>query len=162
MDPNHRDRVAFLRLCSGRFRRGMKLTQVRSGKQLSVNNPMFFVARERELAEEAFPGDIIGIPNHGTLRIGDALTEGEALTVTGIPSFAPEILRRVRLDDPMRAKHLRRALEDLAEEGVSQLFKPLDRRAMDRGRGGRAAARGADLAARGRIFDQGRLRGRTL
>ncbi|MEA2782619.1 MAG: peptide chain release factor 3 [Rhodospirillaceae bacterium] len=125
MDPNHRDRVAFLRLCSGRFRRGMKLTQVRSGKQLSVNNPMFFVARERELAEEAFPGDIIGIPNHGTLRIGDALTEGEAISVTGIPSFAPEILRRVRLDDPMRAKHLRRALEDLAEEGVSQLFKPL-------------------------------------
>jgi len=125
MDPNHRDRVAFLRLCSGRFRRGMKLTQVRSGKQLSVNNPMVVVARERELAEEAFPGDIIGIPNHGTLRIGDALTEGEAITVTGIPSFAPEILRRVRLDDPMRAKHLRRALEDLAEEGVSQLFKPL-------------------------------------
>ncbi len=125
MDPNHRDRVAFLRLCSGRFRRGMKLTQVRSGKQISVNNPVFFVARERELAEEAFPGDIIGIPNHGTLRIGDALTEGEALRVTGIPSFAPEILRRVRLDDPMRAKHLRRALEDLAEEGVSQLFKQL-------------------------------------
>ena len=125
MDPNHRDRVAFLRLCSGRFRRGMKLTQVRSAKQISVNNPMFFVARERELAEEAYPGDIIGIPNHGTLRIGDALTEGEAVTFTGIPSFAPEILRRVRLDDPMRAKHLRRALEDLAEEGVSQLFKPL-------------------------------------
>ncbi len=125
MDPNHRDRVAFLRLCSGRFRRGMKLTQVRSAKQLAINNPMFFVARERELAEEAFPGDIIGIPNHGTLRIGDALTEGEAVTFTGIPSFAPEILRRVRLDDPMRAKHLRRALEDLAEEGVSQLFKPV-------------------------------------
>src|SRR4029077_1950704 len=125
MDPNHRDRVAFLRLCSGRFKRGMKLTQVRSAKQISVNNPMFFVARERELAEEAYPGDIIGIPNHGTLRIGDALTEGEAVTFTGIPSFAPEILRRVRLDDPMRAKHLRRALEDLAEEGVSQLFKPL-------------------------------------
>jgi len=125
MDPNHRDRVAFLRLCSGRFKRGMKLTQVRSGKQIAINNPMFFVARERELAEEAFPGDIIGIPNHGTLRIGDTLTEGEALSVIGIPSFAPEILRRVRLDDPMRAKHLRRALEDLAEEGVSQLFKPM-------------------------------------
>jgi len=98
---------------------------VRSGKQIAINNPMFFVARERELAEEAFPGDIIGIPNHGTLRIGDTLTEGEALSVIGIPSFAPEILRRVRLDDPMRAKHLRRALEDLAEEGVSQLFKPM-------------------------------------
>jgi peptide chain release factor 3 len=125
MDPNHRDRVAFLRLCSGRFQRGMKLTQVRSAKQLAINNPMFFVARERELAEEAYPGDMIGIPNHGTLRIGDALTEGEQITFTGIPSFAPEILRRVRLDDPMRAKHLRRALEDLAEEGVSQLFKPV-------------------------------------
>ena len=125
MDPNHRDRVAFLRLCSGRFRRGMKLTQVRSGKQMAINNPMFFVARERELAEEAFPGDIIGLPNHGSLRIGDALTEGEALRFTGIPSFAPEVLRRARLDDPMRAKQLRKALQDLGEEGVSQVFKPL-------------------------------------
>jgi peptide chain release factor 3 len=125
MDPKHRDRIAFVRLCSGKFKRGMKLFHVRSGKQIGVNNPVFFLARERELAEEAFPGDIIGIPNHGTLRIGDTLTEGEALRVTGIPSFAPEILRRVRLDDPMRVKHLRRALEDLAEEGVSQLFTPV-------------------------------------
>ncbi|WP_142850169.1 peptide chain release factor 3 [Telmatospirillum sp. J64-1] len=125
MDPNHRDRVAFVRLCSGRFKRGMKLKHVRSGKAIAVYNPMFFLARDRELAEEAFPGDIIGIPNHGNLRIGDTLTEGEDLQVTGIPSFAPEVLRRVRLDDPMRAKQLRRALEDLAEEGVSQVFKPL-------------------------------------
>ncbi len=125
MDPNHRDRVAFMRICSGRFRRGMKLTQVRTGKALSVYNPIFFFAQDRDLAEEAWPGDIIGIPNHGTLRVGDALTEGEALRFTGIPNFAPEILRRVRLDDPMRVKHLRRALEDLAEEGVTQVFRPL-------------------------------------
>jgi len=125
MDPNHRDRIAFVRLCAGRFRRGMKLHHVRTGKAISVNNPVFFLARERALADEAWPGDIIGIPNHGTLRIGDTLTEGENLRFTGIPSFAPEILRRVQLADPMRVKHLRKALEDLAEEGVSQLFKPM-------------------------------------
>ncbi len=124
MDPNHRDRIAFLRLCSGRFRRGMKLRQQRTGKSLTVQNPIFFFAHERELAEEALAGDIIGIPNHGTLRVGDALTEGEDIRFTGIPNFAPEILRRVRLDDPMRAKQLRRALEDLAEEGVTQVFRP--------------------------------------
>jgi peptide chain release factor 3 len=125
MDPNHRDRVAFLRLCSGRFRRGMKLRQTGTGKSLSVQNPIFFFAHERALAEEALPGDIIGIPNHGTLRVGDTLTEGEEIRFTGIPNFAPEILRRVRLADPMRSKQLRRALEDLAEEGVTQVFRPL-------------------------------------
>ncbi|WGF88708.1 peptide chain release factor 3 [Marinivivus vitaminiproducens] len=125
MDPNHRDRVAFLRLCSGRFERGMRLKQVRTGKNLAVYNPILFFARDRELAEEAWPGDIIGVPNHGVLRVGDALTEGEDLSFTGIPNFAPEILMRVRLEDPMRAKHLRRALEDLAEEGVTQVFKPM-------------------------------------
>jgi peptide chain release factor 3 len=124
MDPNHRDRVAFLRLCSGRFRRGMKLRQTRSGKTIGVHNPILFFAQDRELAEEAWPGDIIGVPNHGTLRVGDTLSEGEDLRFTGIPNFAPEILRRVRLDDPMRAKQLRRALEDLAEEGVTQVFRP--------------------------------------
>jgi peptide chain release factor 3 len=124
MDPKHRDRVAFVRLCSGQFRRGMKLHQVRSGKSMAVQNPILFFAQDRELAEEAWPGDIIGIPNHGTLRVGDTLTEGEAVRFTGIPNFAPEILRRVRLDDPMRAKHLGRALEDLAEEGVTQVFRP--------------------------------------
>jgi peptide chain release factor 3 len=126
MDPNHRDRIAFLRLCSGKFQRGMKLKHVRSGKVMAVYNPVFFLARDRELAQEAFPGDILGIPNHGQLRIGDALTEGEDLKFTGIPSFAPEVLRRARLDDPMKAKQLKKALEDLAEEGVSQLFKPVD------------------------------------
>ena len=125
MDPKHRDRVAFVRLCSGRFSRGMKLTMVRHMKQLAVTNPIFFFAGERELADEAWPGDIIGVPNHGQLRVGDALSEGEPLHFTGIPSFAPEILMRVRLGDPMRAKHLRAALEDLAEEGVTQVFRPL-------------------------------------
>ncbi len=125
IDPQHRDRVAFLRLCSGRFKRGMKLKHGRSGRLMSVQNPVFFLARERNLAEEAWPGDILGIPNHGTLRIGDTLTEGEDIRVTGIPNFAPEILRRVRLEDPMKSKHLKRALEQLAEEGVTRIFKPL-------------------------------------
>jgi peptide chain release factor 3 len=125
MDPNHRDRVAFVRLCSGRFRRGMKLKQTATGRTISVHNPIFFFAQERELADEALAGDIIGIPNHGTLRVGDSLTDSEAVRFTGIPNFAPEILRRVRLDDPMRAKQLRRALDDLAEEGVTQVFRPV-------------------------------------
>jgi peptide chain release factor 3 len=124
MDPKHRDRIAFLRLCSGHFERGMKLLHVRSGKQMALHNPVLFLARDRDLAEEAFAGDIIGIPNHGTLRIGDALTEGEPLQFTGIPSFAPELLQSVRPADPMRAKHLNRALEQLAEEGAARVFKP--------------------------------------
>src|SRR5436190_687692 len=115
---------AFVRLCSGRFERGMKLLHVRSGKILPIHNPMLFLARERELAEEAFAGDILGIPNHGNLRIGDALTEGEELRFTGIPSFAPELLKKVRPEDPMRAKHLGRALRQLAEEGAAQIFRP--------------------------------------
>jgi peptide chain release factor 3 len=123
MDPRHRDRVAFLRVSSGHFKRGMKLTLSRTGKTVNVHNPVLFLAQDRELAEEAWPGDIIGIPNHGLLRIGDTLTEGETLRVTGIPSFAPELLQRVRPDDPMRAKHLARALTQLAEEGAAQAFK---------------------------------------
>jgi peptide chain release factor 3 len=125
MDPKHRDRIAFVRICSGHFRRGMKLRHPRSGKTLTIHNPVMFLARDRELAEEAWPGDIIGIPNHGNLRIGDALTEGEALRFSGIPSFAPELLQKVRPDDPMRIKHLGRALVQLAEEGAAQAFKPL-------------------------------------
>jgi peptide chain release factor 3 len=124
MDPNHRDRVAFMRVCSGRFRRGMKLKQVRGDKTITVTSPIFFFAQDREIADEAFPGDIIGIPNHGVLRVGDTLTEGASLRFTGLPSFAPELLRRVRLEDPLRAKQMRKALEDLAEEGVAQLFRP--------------------------------------
>ena len=123
MDPKHRDRIAFTRLCSGHFKRGMKLRVVRSSKVLSIHNPMLFQARERELAEEAWAGDIIGIPNHGTLRIGDTLTESEDLFFTGIPSFAPELLQRVRPEDPMKAKHLGKALTQLAEEGAAQVFK---------------------------------------
>ena len=125
MDPQHRDRIAFTRICSGRFTRGMKLIHSRSQKPMAIQAPIFFFAQDRSLAEEAYPGDIIGIPNHGTLRVGDTLTEGEKLRFTGIPDFAPEILRRVRLADPMRAKQLRKALEDLAEEGVTQVFRPM-------------------------------------
>ncbi|MBF0142392.1 MAG: peptide chain release factor 3 [Magnetococcales bacterium] len=123
MDPKHRDRVAFVRLCSGHFQRGMRLHHVRSGKGLNVHNPMLFLAQDRELAEEAWAGDIIGIPNHGNLRIGDTLTQGEPLRFTGIPSFAPELLRRVRADDPLRGKHLERTLRQLGEEGVARIFK---------------------------------------
>ncbi len=123
MDPKHRDRIAFVRLASGHFTRGMKLTIPRTGKVQSVHNAMVFQANQRELAEDAWAGDIVGIPNHGTLRIGDALTEGEILHFTGIPSFAPEFLRRVRANDPMKAKHLGRALEQIAEEGGAQVFK---------------------------------------
>ncbi|QMW22297.1 peptide chain release factor 3 [Sandaracinobacteroides saxicola] len=125
MNPQHRDRIAFMRLCSGRFRRGMKLKQVSTGKMIAVHSPILFMARDRNLAEEAFPGDIIGIPNHGVLRVGDTLTEGRMLNFTGIPNFAPEILRRVRLLDPTRSKQLRGALTDMAEEGVTQLFRPM-------------------------------------
>ena len=125
MDPNHRDRVAFLRLCSGRFRRGMKLKQSGTAKTIGVHNPILFFAAERETVDEAFPGDIIGIPNHGTLRVGDTLSQSGEVQFTGIPNFAPEILRRVRLADPMKQKHLARALTSLAEEGVTQVFKPM-------------------------------------
>ena len=124
MDPKHRDRIAFVRLASGHFRRGMKLKHVRSGKQLTMHNPVLFLAQDRELAQEAWAGDILGIPNHGSLRIGDALTEGEDIVFRGIPSFAPELLQRARPDDPMKAKHLGRALEQLAEEGAARVFKP--------------------------------------
>ena len=125
MDPKHRDRVAFVRLASGHFIRGMKLLHVRSKKPMAIANPVMFLAADRELAEEAWAGDIIGIPNHGQLRIGDALTEGEALRFTGIPSFAPELLQTVRAMDPMKAKHLEKALTQFAEEGAAKVFKPM-------------------------------------
>jgi peptide chain release factor 3 len=126
MDPNHRDRIAFVRLCSGRLTRGMKVKQVRTGKMISLTAPQFFFAQDRALAEEAHAGDVVGIPNHGMLRIGDTLTEGEELNFVGVPSFAPEILRRVRLPDAMKAKKLKQALQELAEEGVVQVFRPTD------------------------------------
>jgi peptide chain release factor 3 len=126
MDPNHRDRIAFMRVASGRLSRGMKTKIVRTGKALALNAPQFFFAQDRSIADEAFAGDVVGIPNHGVLRIGDTLTEGEDVVFTGVPNFAPEILRRVKLADPMKAKKLKEALEQLAEEGVVQLFNPMD------------------------------------
>ncbi len=131
MDPAHRDRVAFVRVCSGRFERGLRVRlqragrDPREGKELRIGNALLFQAREREGVEEAFPGDIIGVPNHGTLRIGDTLTEGEALRFTGIPSFAPEHFRRVRVESALKAKPLEKGLQHLTEEGAIQLFRPL-------------------------------------
>ncbi|PCJ05601.1 MAG: peptide chain release factor 3 [Rhodobacteraceae bacterium] len=124
MDPKHRDRVAFVRMASGHFKRGMKLTHVRTKKLMTISNPVLFLASDRELAEEAWAGDIIGIPNHGQLRIGDTLTEGEMLRVSGIPSFAPELLQSVRPGDPLKSKHLEKALMQFAEEGAAKVFKP--------------------------------------
>ncbi|MFW2828553.1 peptide chain release factor 3 [Sphingomonas sp. ID0503] len=124
MDPQHRDRIAFMRLCSGRFKRGMKLTPSGTGKPIAVHSPILFFAQDREIADEAFPGDIIGIPNHGTLRVGDTLSEKADVRFTGLPNFAPEILRRIKLGDPTKTKQLRNALNDMAEEGVTQVFHP--------------------------------------
>ena len=126
MDPNHRDRIAFARLCSGRLRRGMKAKLTRTGKPVTLSAPQFFFAQDRSVADEAYAGDVVGIPNHGTLRIGDTFTEGEELAFLGVPNFAPEILRRVKLGDPMKAKKLKEALQQMAEEGVVQVFRPLD------------------------------------
>ena len=125
MDPGHRDRIAFLRLCSGRYVRGMRLYHVRDGKEVRVQDALTFMAAEREHAEEAFAGDIIGLHNHGTINIGDTFTEGERLVFTGIPNFAPEIFRRAVLKDPLRMKALQKGLAQLCEEGATQLFKPL-------------------------------------
>lgn len=125
MDPKHRDRIAFVRICSGKFKKGMKLRHGRSGKTLTIHNPQMFFSQDRETAEEAWPGDILGLPNHGNLRIGDALVESnETLNFTGIPNFAPELMQRVRSEDPMKAKHLESALVQLAEEGAARVFKP--------------------------------------
>ena len=126
MDPNHRDRIAFMRVCSGRLQRGMKARLVRTGKPIPLTAPQFFFAQDRAIADEAYAGDVVGIPNHGTLRIGDTLTEGETLVFRGVPSFAPEILRRIKLTDAMKAKKLREALQQMGEEGVVQVFLPQD------------------------------------
>ena len=126
MDPNHRDRIAFMRVCSGKLQRGMRAKLVRTGKTITLSAPQFFFAQDRTLAEEAYGGDVVGLPNHGLLRIGDTLTEGEELVFRGVPSFAPEILRRVKLADAMKAKKLREALQQMAEEGVVQVFLPHD------------------------------------
>lgn len=125
MDPKHRDRIAFLRVCSGRFERGMKIKQVASGKLLAVNNAITFMAQDRSTTDEAYSGDIIGIPNHGTVKLGDTFSEGEELKFIGIPCFAPEHFRRARLQNPLKMKQLQKGLQQLAEEGASQLFRPL-------------------------------------
>jgi peptide chain release factor 3 len=125
MDPKHRDRIAFIRICSGRFDRGMKLKQVSSGKQVTVGNAITFMAQDRNTADEAYAGDIIGIPNHGTIKLGDTFSEGEDLKFTGIPSFAPELFRRARILNPMKMKQLQKGLHQLAEEGATQLFRPI-------------------------------------
>ena len=125
MDPKHRDRIAFLRVCSGKFERGMKVKQVSTDKILAVNNAITFMAQDRNTTDEAYAGDIIGIPNHGTVKLGDAFTEGENLKFTGIPSFAPEHFRRARIRNPLKMKQLQKGLQQLAEEGASQLFRPL-------------------------------------
>jgi peptide chain release factor 3 len=125
MDPRHRDRIAFVRVCSGRFDRGMKIKQVSTGKTLAVNNAITFMAQDRSTADEAYAGDIIGIPNHGTIRLGDTFSEGESLKFTGIPSFAPELFRKARIRNPLKMKQLQKGLQQLAEEGATQLFKPL-------------------------------------
>ena len=124
MDPQHRDRIAFMRLVSGTFKRGMKLTPSGLAKPIAVHSPILFFAQDREIADTALPGDIIGIPNHGTLRVGDTLSEKNEIRFTGLPNFAPEILRRVVLKDPTKTKQLRKALDDLSEEGVVQVFYP--------------------------------------
>lgn len=126
MDPQHRDRIAFMRICSGKYERGMKMKHVRTGKDVKVANAITFMAAEREHVEEAYPGDIIGLHNHGSIRIGDTFTQGEDLKFTGIPNFAPELFRRVRLKDPMKMKALQKGLDELSEEGATQVFRPLN------------------------------------
>ncbi len=125
MDPQHRDRIAFLRICSGSYQKGMRMRHVRIGRDVQISNALTFLASERGHVEEAWPGDIIGLHNHGTIRIGDTFTQGEDLKYTGIPSFAPELFRRAILRDPLRMKALQKGLEQLCEEGATQLFRPL-------------------------------------
>ncbi|MCH9639800.1 MAG: peptide chain release factor 3, partial [Betaproteobacteria bacterium] len=124
MNPAHRDRIAFVRICSGQFKRGMTLKVSRSSKDIRTSTVVSFLSQRRDLLEEAFPGDIIGIPNHGTLQLGDTLTEGETLQFTGLPFFAPEIFRTVEITDPLRSKQLKLGLTQLGEEGAIQVFRP--------------------------------------
>ncbi len=125
MDPNHRDRIAFMRICSGHYERGMKLKHVRLGKEVRIADAVTFIAGERENIEQAWPGDIIGLHNHGTIQIGDTFSESEELNFTGIPHFAPELFKRVRLKDPLKSKQLQKGLQQLSEEGATQVFMPL-------------------------------------
>jgi peptide chain release factor 3 len=124
MDPGHRDRIAFMRICSGEYRKGLKALHVRSGKEIKIPDAITFMAADRQHAETAYAGDIIGLHNHGTINIGDSFSEGESLRFTGIPNFAPEIFRRAVLKDPLRLKALQKGLAQLCEEGATQLFRP--------------------------------------
>ena len=126
MDPQHRDRMAFMRICSGKFEKGMKAKHVRIGKDVKIPDALTFMASDREHVQDAYPGDIIGIHNHGSIRIGDTFTQGENLQFTGIPNFAPELFRRAQLRDPLKMKQLQKGLAELCEEGATQLFKPLN------------------------------------
>lgn len=130
MDPAHRDRIAFLRICSGQYKKGMKMRHVRIGKDIQISNALTFMAGEREQAEEAWAGDIIGLHNHGTIQVGDSFSQGEKLNFTGIPHFAPELFRRVQLADPMKLKALQKGLIQLGEEGATQVFRPLNNNEM--------------------------------
>jgi peptide chain release factor 3 len=125
MDPGHRDRIAFMRICSGRYMKGMRLFHVRLGKEMRINDALTFLASDRQHTDEAYAGDIIGLHNHGTINIGDTFTEGESVMFTGIPNFAPEMFRRVVLRDPLRMKALQKGLDQLCEEGATQVFRPL-------------------------------------
>ena len=124
MDPKHRDRIAFLRVCSGQFERGMKMKHLRLNREIAASSVVTFMSHDRELVEEAFAGDIIGIPNHGNIQIGDSFSEGEMLAFTGIPFFAPELFRSVRIKNPLKMKQLQKGLQQLGEEGAVQVFKP--------------------------------------
>jgi len=125
MDPAHRDRIAFLRVCSGKFERGMKMKHLRINREIAASSVVTFMSHDRELVEEAYAGDIIGIPNHGNIQIGDSFSEGEQLAFTGIPFFAPELFRSVRIKNPLKIKQLQKGLQQLGEEGAVQVFKPM-------------------------------------
>jgi peptide chain release factor 3 len=125
MDPKHRDRIAFMRIVSGKYSQGMKMSHVRIGKQVSISDAVTFMAGDRERAQDAYAGDIIGLHNHGTIQIGDTFTQGEKMKFGGIPNFAPELFRRIRLKDPLKQKQLLKGLVQLSEEGAVQVFRPL-------------------------------------
>ena len=155
MDPAHRDRIAFMRVCSGHFERGMRLKIVRTGKEIRPNTVVSFLSQRRELLDEAYAGDIIGIPNHGVLQLGDTLTEGEELQFTGLPFFAPEMFHSVEVADPLRTKQLHTGLPQLGEEGAIQVFRPGRRLGAAARRGRPAAVRSRRAPPRTRIRLQG-------
>lgn len=159
MDPKHRDRIAFMRICSGKYEKGMKMRHVRLGKDVKIADALTFFSSEREQLEEAYAGDIIGLHNHGTIQIGDTFSEGENFGFTGIPHFAPELFRRVRLKDPLKSKQLRQGLQELAEEGATQVFLPRAQQRHHPRCGGRAAVRRGRQPPEGGIQGRVRLRG---